>query len=108
MPWTVNPADAGSTPVRHPRNNAKMERMLLGNDRMITRIRIDAMASDMPKVDEEIAKVEELLIQSGLLSEAALSNAHITEEVFERIARGNNVGDSYKGRRVISYLPDTT
>lgn len=72
-------------------------------DRMITRIRIDSEGSDMPTVDAEIAKVEGLLWQSGLITE--LGHAHITEEVFERIPRGNNVGDGYKGRRTTSFKP---
>lgn len=68
---------------------------------MITRIRIDSEGTDMATVDAEIAKVEDLLWQSGLITE--LSHAHIVDEVFERVARGNNIGDSYKGRRSTSF-----
>lgn len=60
----------------------------------------------MPTVDAEIAKIEELLWQSGLI--IRLADAHITEEVFERVALGNNVGDSYKGRRTTSFKPAIT
>lgn len=72
---------------------------------MITRIRIDAVGLTGPEVDAEIAGLEGLIIQSGLISPGSLAHAHIVEEVTERVCSGNNIGDRFKGRRTTSFLP---